>query len=142
MLADRFWSKVVTTDGCWQWTGGRSDGYGRFWTGTQSYRAHRWAYEQLVGPIPADRQIDHLCRNRTCVNPAHLDIVDSRENSWRGVGPPAINGRKTHCLRGHPLSGDNLYRRPNGARGCRTCKRVQLRQFEARRTRIRRKVNR
>lgn len=119
-IDEAFWSKVEKTpNGCWNWTAGRSgDGYGNF----RSTRAHRWAYERLVGPIPAGLVIDHLCRNILCVNPAHLEPVSRRENVLRGLTLPASNAAKTHCPKGHPLSGNNLYVQPRtGKRRCKTC---------------------
>lgn len=83
--------------------------------------AHRYVYEKEVGIIPKDFVIDHLCRNGLCVNPKHLEAVTNIENIMRGNGAPAINARKTHCVRGHELSGDNLYNRRSGKRACRTC---------------------
>ena len=93
---------------CWIWNGGRSHkGYGMI-NGVsrrgdrQALYAHRVVYEALVGPIPDGLTIDHLCRNRACMNPAHMEPVTSRENTLRGFGPGAICARATHCLRGHP----------------------------------------
>lgn len=78
--------------------------------------AHRFAYELANGPIPDGLEIDHLCRNRKCVNPAHLQAVSHRENMLRAA--------KTHCLNGHPLTGPNVYLRPDGrGRECRECRR-------------------
>jgi hypothetical protein len=83
--------------------------------------AHRLAVEVATGrPIPDGMTVDHLCRNRRCVNPAHLEIVSMAENLRRGKGWAGLNARKTHCLRGHALAGDNLIRERLG-RKCRTC---------------------
>lgn len=80
-----FWSRVDKTDGCWLWTAAKnSDGYGYFSIKGYSVRAHRWAYELNVGPIPKNRVIDHLCRNRSCVRPDHLELVTNQENVIRG----------------------------------------------------------
>jgi hypothetical protein len=83
--------------------------------------AHRAAYELAHGPVPPGMVLDHRCRERTCINPAHLEPVPNRENVLRGVGPSAVNARKTACKRGHPLAGPNLYRMPDGRRQCRAC---------------------
>lgn len=111
----RFWSKVRINPetGCWEWAGAKLDGgYARLsWpkNGKAGHiRAHRLAYEQFVGPIPEGKVLDHLCRVRHCVNPAHLEPVTIVENIMRGDRTPP-NSRKTHCKHGHPLSPSNIY---------------------------------
>lgn len=136
---ERFWAKVNKTDSCWVWTASRGGGgYGKFWINhEQGLRvAHRVSYMWLVGPIPDDLQLDHLCRNRQCVNPDHLEPVTRSENVRRGVGPEVTRARhisKTHCTHGHPLFGDNLYVNPKGWRVCRECMREFKRRYRARR---------
>lgn len=96
---ERFWEKVDTSAGplgCWPWTAsGSRDGYGQFSADGRGVRAHRFAYELLVGPIPEGLQLDHLCRNPGCVNPAHLEPVTGWENTMRGNTPAAINAATT-----------------------------------------------
>jgi len=118
--------------GCWLWVGAllRSGGYGAVrWNGGAA-RAHRVAYEELVGRIPEELELDHLCRVRCCVNPEHLEPVTHAVNLLRGVGTAIqIKRNKTHCPRGHEYNADNTYNAPHGGRNCRTC----LREKEARR---------
>lgn len=128
--ADRFWAKVDKTDGCWLWIGTIApNGYGQFRLASRGplVYAHRYAYEVCVGPIPDGLELDHVrergCEHTNCVNPAHLEPVTGRENNRRSDSVSATNARKTHCKRGHPLSGANLYVRPNGYRKCRACAR-------------------
>lgn len=130
--ADLFWSKV-NKDGpvpphrtdlgpCWEWTAATTGGYGRFSIGRRMRQAHRLAYELLVGPIPKGKQIDHICRNRRCVNPKHHEAVSNRVNALRGMSPTAIAWRSRLCLRGHSMTPDNTYVRPDGDHICRICK--------------------
>lgn len=127
----RFWKKVKKTEACWIWTGATNGlGYGQFWNQKQM-GAHRWSYESLVGPIPPGLQLDHLCRNRSCVNPAHLEPVTQRENTLRGDTFQARNAAKTHCPRGHLLAGDNLRWSPPGHRSCRECDNAKRRARHA-----------
>jgi hypothetical protein len=114
-IADRF----TVGDGCWEWSGSRSAaGYGNVWVDGRQRYAHRVMYELLVGPIPAGLQIDHLCRNRSCVNPGHMEPVTSKENTLRGNSMSARHARQTECPHGHSLSDAMHYK--NG-RSCRTC---------------------
>ena len=119
---------TLAADGCWQWTGSlTNEGYGRLRQGDTETAAHRWVYEALRGAIPDGLEPDHLCRNRACVNPAHIEPVTHRENTLRSDAASAINARKTHCDKGHPLDGDNLVvTTSNGRqfRRCRTCHRA------------------
>jgi hypothetical protein len=118
------------TDECWTWKGSHSrNGYARIKVSGRLLQAHRVMYEGLVGPIPDGLTIDHLCRNRGCVNPAHLEAVTHGVNVLRGVGFSAQNARKTHCKRGHLLSGSNLYVRCDGRRVCITCKNERERGY-------------
>jgi hypothetical protein len=138
---ERFWLKVNKEDqsGCWIWTGYlNQDGYGRTRTPIRRTRpryelAHRIAYELLVGPFPEGLETDHLCKRRACVNPAHLEPVTHAENLRRSPNP-----KKSHCPRGHPYSGENLYINPyNNAKNCRECHRAFSKEFE--KTRIRKR---
>jgi len=98
-------------------------GYGRINVNQRPRSAHVLAYEWLVGPIAEGLQIDHLCRRRECVNPAHLEPVSQRVNLLRGETLTARNAAVTHCPAGHPYDDENTYRRPDGSRKCRTCHR-------------------
>jgi hypothetical protein len=121
---ERFWSRIDARGPCWEWTGPLNNGYGRLRYGGRHRYAHRLAWELLVGLLGPDEELDHLCRNRRCVNPDHLEPVSRSENLRRGYGACAQHARKTHCKRGHLLAGDNLYIRKNGARRCLTCNRA------------------
>lgn len=128
-LWDRLWAKVVVEGDCWRFTGGLKNGYGQIRDDAGVLRrAHRAAYELLVGAVPAGMDLDHLCRNRACVNPDHLEVVTRLVNLLRGDGWVGRNARKAACLRGHPLSGPNLYITREGWRQCRTCKRARARK--------------
>jgi hypothetical protein len=142
---ERFWPKV-DTDGpipssrpdlgpCWLWCAeiNHRNGYGRYRISTsRSQLAHRFAYELLVGPIPDGLDLDHLCRVRACVNPAHLEPVTRRENLLRGNTIPARFAERTHCNDGHPLSGENLRITSSGHRACATCQRRWRKEQTAR----------
>ena len=122
----RFWPKVDRSGECWLWTARINyKGYGQFKVGNQQTFAHRFSYELLVGPIPEGLQIDHLCRVRNCVNPAHLEPVTPRENTRRGEGGSNMRA-KTHCPQGHPYSEDNIYLY-RGSRHCIQCRKDQSR---------------
>jgi HNH endonuclease len=109
--------------GCWNWRLSLNwQGYGRASRSRGSTIAHRVAYEAFRGPVPAGLQLDHLCRNRACCNPDHLEPVTSRENTARSpVALCAVNGRKETCHMGHLLDGENLYLW-RGSRHCHTCR--------------------
>jgi hypothetical protein len=111
--------------GCWEWIGALdSKGYSSFFDGQRIMGGHRFVYELHHGEMPEGLVTDHKCRRRSCINPDHLEAVTQRENTLRSpISPAAINARKTHCLRGHELAGNNLYDFPSmpGRRICRTC---------------------
>lgn len=122
---DRITAKIVESDsGCWEWTGRLiADGYGAIRIERRTVYLHRLTYMALVGEIPTGLHIDHLCRNRACCNPAHLEPVTCRENVLRSpVAPAAINARKKACKRGHPFTEENTGKATRG-RACRKCKR-------------------
>lgn len=116
--------------GCWNYTGYLTPaGYGQFFDGEhRNAFSHRVMYEQTRGPIPPGAQLDHLCRNRRCCNPFHLEIVSRRENLNRGNGFSGVNVRVTQCPQGHPYDEANTYHRPDGkGRDCKICRARRLR---------------
>lgn len=135
---ERFWEKVDQDgpNGCWIWTGTKNEqGYGRFalfCRPTRQVRAYRYSYELLVGPIPEGLELDHLCRNRGCVNPDHLEPVTHRENTLRGFNPAGMNARKTHCIHGHEFTEKNTIHTKRGGRHCRACKNRDAREYRRR----------
>lgn len=129
----RFWQKVQVEpeSGCWRWVGTRQpEGYGLVTIGRRSLKAHRVAYEWMRGPIPDGLHIDHLCRTRECVNPAHLEAVKPALNTNRGLSASVA----PVCVAGHSLEGENLYLWTNPKNGyvkrsCRECKREYLKTY-------------
>ena len=140
-MAERFWAKVRKTETCWLWTGCLVGGYGQFSTiRPKRAKAHRLAYEMLVGPIPSGLTLDHLCRNRACVRPSHLEPVTDEENRRRGNGFAARNARKMACKRGHKFTKENTYLRPEDQRECVKCRLAYHRKHYAKAAAIRRRA--
>jgi hypothetical protein len=110
---------------CWIWQRHINDqGYGV--VGRRG-RAHRLMYEEMVGPIPEGLELDHLCRVRACVNPAHLEPVTGAENVRRGNSPSVVTARALRCQRGHDLSSvEAWYVSPSGHRSCKECRRLSM----------------
>ncbi len=131
-IVDRLAMRVEVDGDCHIWTGSANEsGYGHLrYEGREQY-AHRVAYTVHVGPIPAGKVLDHLCRRPSCINPQHLEPVDQRENVLRGLSPQQIGAfwrAKTHCPQGHPYDETNTYHIPTGGRGCRECGRARCRR--------------
>lgn len=114
---------------CWEWLGAdHGRGYGGFGIYGKHLLAYNWYWKLVNGDIPYGMELDHLCRNRLCVNPDHIETVTPYINFIRGQSPNAINARKTHCKRGHELSGNNLYMDRFG-RHCIACRRKTMHEW-------------
>ena len=127
------WVSPEPNSGCWLWTGTTNPGgYGAVGFMGRTRSAHRVSYELAKGPIPAGLDLDHKCRVRCCVNPDHLEPVTRSENLRRGLAGENLRVAalaKTHCPKGHPYSGGNLYVAPDGHRDCITCQRARVRNW-------------
>lgn len=124
---NRFWQHTQQQGECIVWVGCRDrQGYGKLGRNGRTWRAHRYVYEQTVGPIPAGMVIDHLCRNPSCVNVDHLEVVTQRVNVLRGETIPAAQAARTHCPHGHEYTAENIYWAGNHRR-CATCVRERMR---------------
>lgn len=133
-IQDRIMSHVTTSDtGCWLWTKSvTSGGYARVKHEGRTHAAHRLLYELTIGSVPADLELDHICRVRRCVNPAHLEPVTPRENTMRApTAPAAINAAKTRCDHGHPFDAANTQIDSRAMRQCRTCRRASVARYYA-----------
>lgn len=150
---ERFWAKVDRSGDCWIWTGSKTqNGYGSCHFVGETL-AHRWAYREFVGEIPEGLHIDHLCRVRDCVNPAHLEAVTQRENNDRAgyealhaaarLAAQAENARRrgaalarTHCTHGHEYTEANTYWGKTGTRLCRKCAANATREYLSRKAKV------
>jgi hypothetical protein len=142
---ERFMARVrVDYDsGCWLWTASLSAGYAQFHTGDRfspagnrvASKGHRLMYEHFIGPIPPELEMDHLCENKPCVNPLHVEPVTSRENNLR------IHNRRGTCPKGHPYNKVNTAITPGGSKRCRVCHRDWEREYKRRKAAQRRGVD-
>jgi hypothetical protein len=125
--------------GCWIWEGFiDSVGYGRYAHPIKGYSstAHRVVYEFFYGDIEPDLEIDHLCSNKSCINPFHMEKVSSHVNTLRSNNNSAINARKTHCIRGHEFTKENThwyksFRSEHMSRSCRACKNLRQSKYRS-----------
>lgn len=126
--SERFWQYVSKGETCWLWTGATSKGYGLFAVQAAGRRvtmqAHRFAYMDVVGPIPEGMQLDHECMVRACVRPDHLQVVDNRTNAMLGNGISRCHADQTECIHGHAFTPENTYVKPDGGRQCKACRRA------------------
>ena len=134
-LLDVFADKITIGDGCWEFHPVSADGYGRVHVrdtnGRHTELAHRTMYELLVGPIPDGLTLDHLCRNRSCVKPDHVEPVTRGENVLRGETLTAAKKAQTHCIKGHKFTPENtrIRARRQGGRVCRECANERCREW-------------
>lgn len=129
---ENFYSKLKKmSNDCWEWQAKihNPTGYGHICINGKTYLAHRVSYELHIGKIPKGLTVDHVCRNRKCVNPLHLRLLTGKENTLAGIGIAAQNARKTHCFRGHPLFGNNLYIDSKGGRVCKICQKIRYTKY-------------
>lgn len=131
--AARFYLNLEVDDNeCWIWQKQLSpEGYGRFRVEGEKVFAHIFSYNLFIGPVPDGLELDHTCRVRSCVNPDHLKSVTHRVNTLRGIGPTAVNARKTHCNNNHKFTPENT-RIAQGKRHCRACARLRTAAYEER----------
>ena len=136
-IMQRFWSKIIIQEnGCWMWVGTVNwGGYAMLWNGSKMIKAHRLAYQEIIGSVPKGMELDHLCRNHWCVNPFHLEAVTHQENMRRGttgLKTGAKQKAKTHCPKGHLYDSINTYITPLGKRDCRLCRKLSSVAFQGR----------
>ena len=116
-------TEMRTGSGCLYWLGyTNSEGYGRLSVKDKMWLVHRYMYTELVGEIKDDLTVDHLCKTPNCINVNHMELVSASENVKRGI---PWNSKKTHCPRGHPYKGNNLYITKEGFRQCKKCQRLR-----------------
>lgn len=117
----RLWDKVEKTETCWNWTGNLSrDGYGRMF-GHKDFGTtlpHRITWQSANGPVPDGLELDHICNNRRCVRPGHMEAVTHAENVRRAWA------RKTECPNGHPYTPENRVPDSRGGERCLPCRRI------------------
>ena len=136
-MEERFWSKVDKGASCWLWTGTKDrKGYGKFWLGDRKESAHRTSWRLSGRDLDPALTLDHICRNASCVNPDHLDMVTMRENLRRGLNSAAIFARRDSCIRGHEYTDENTawstYDNRPPWRRCRACHREDYYRRKAR----------
>ena len=126
-LFTKLWNKIKLDGECWIWQEGLDkDGYPNYIRfGGKRYRPHRLVYELYIGELDLNLTIDHLCRNKICIRPEHLEQVSAKVNGLRGNTYQGINSRKIHCTQGHPYDKKNTYyRSDDGSRVCKICAKV------------------
>jgi len=133
-MIEIFLNKITINDTCWEWAGTKNHGgYGLFYFNKKSVFAHRFSYEQYKGKIPNGLELDHLCRNPCCCNPAHLEAVTHKENVQRGMAGFVTglkNIQKTHCPWGHEYNDTNTHIQSKNNRICKICRRIRVKKIQ------------